>query len=227
MPEIVPVIAEHLEVVGTSQVETASVRIRKRVIEQAGDVDVHVRHDEVRIERVPVNRVVEQPSPIRREGDVTIVPVYEEVLVKQLVLREELRITRHSKTEVRESEPVMLRREEIEITRTPIATDEGERGRAGLKPTRIFTISLPTKEVRMTITISGVFENAAEAKRRKHEAGSRRASTNSRSESRAVLRFAPARSTKIAAASSRSCSAWTTRTIHRATTLRPYDGATP
>ena len=51
MPEIVPVIAEHLEVVGTSQVETASVRIRKRVIEQAGDVDVHVRHDEVRIER--------------------------------------------------------------------------------------------------------------------------------------------------------------------------------
>lgn len=131
MPQTVPVVAEQFEVVGTSQVETARVRIRKRVVEEESDVDVQVRHDEVQIERVPMNRVVEHPSPIRREGDVTIVPVYEEVLVKQLVLREELRITRHSRTEARESEPVMLRREEVEITRTPLAADEEERGRAG------------------------------------------------------------------------------------------------
>jgi uncharacterized protein (TIGR02271 family) len=129
MPETVPVIAEQIEVVGTAQVETESVRIRKRVIEEESDLDVQVRHDEVQIERVPVNRVVEHPSPIRREGEVTIVPVYEEVLVRQLVLREELRITRHSRIEVHESEPVMLRREEVEITRTPIVADEEVRGR--------------------------------------------------------------------------------------------------
>jgi uncharacterized protein (TIGR02271 family) len=131
MPKTVPVIAEQLEVVGTEQIETARVRVRKRVVDEERAPKVEVRYDEVQIERVPMNRIVEHPSPVRHEGDVTVVPVYEEVLVKQLVLREEVRITRHSRTAIRESEPVILRRDEVEITRTSLAGDEEERGRAG------------------------------------------------------------------------------------------------
>lgn len=127
----IPVVAEQFEVIGTREVETARVQIRKRVIEDERAVDMPLRRDDVDIERVSLNRVVEQAAPIRREGDVTIVPVYEEVLVKQLVLREELRITRRTSTQARESERVLLRREDVEITRTPIADMQEPGGRAG------------------------------------------------------------------------------------------------
>jgi uncharacterized protein (TIGR02271 family) len=119
--ETIPVIAEEIEGVGTREVETARVRIRKRVLEDPQTVTVPLRRDEVEIERVSVNRVVDQVSPIRYEGDVTIVPVFEEVLVRQLVLKEEVRVRRRSTTEPRESEPVVLLREEVEVTRTPNA----------------------------------------------------------------------------------------------------------
>lgn len=126
----IPLIAERFEVIGTREVETARVRISKRVVEVEQAAELPLRRDDVEIERVSLNRVVEQAAPIRHEGDVTIVPVYEEVLVKQLVLKEELRITRRSSTEPRASERVLLRREEIEITRTPIAQTQEPGGRA-------------------------------------------------------------------------------------------------
>jgi hypothetical protein len=89
---------------------------------------------------VRCDRVVDQASPIRTEGDVTIVPVYEEVLVKQLVLKEELRITRRSTIERADSGAVVLRREHIDITRTPTAKpnepDSSITGRAGSKDTQ-------------------------------------------------------------------------------------------
>lgn len=119
MDESFQVFAEQLTV-GKRKVQTARVRVSKRVVVEERSVDVTLRHERVEIERVSVNRVVEQVSPIRQEGDVTIVPVYEEVMVKQLVLKEELRITRRS-TEEQRPQPVSLRREEVEVTRTPIA----------------------------------------------------------------------------------------------------------
>jgi len=63
--------------------------------------------------------VVDGPAPESRiEGDVMIVPVLEEVVVvkKQLVLKEELHITRRRIAE-RDSRTVTLRREEATVER--------------------------------------------------------------------------------------------------------------
>jgi hypothetical protein len=59
-------------------------------------VNESLLEEAVNVERVPVNRFIEQPVETRQEGDVTIVPVMEEVLVVQrrLMLKEEIRITR-------------------------------------------------------------------------------------------------------------------------------------
>lgn len=121
MDPTIALVAEQLEV-GKQTVETARVRIGTRVVEREEIVEMPLRHDEVEIERVSVNRVVEQTSPTRYEGDVTIVPVYEEVLVvtKQLVLKEELRITRRSTVHAGEPQRFSLRSEELEVIRNPV-----------------------------------------------------------------------------------------------------------
>src|SRR5690349_12408603 len=55
-------------------------------------IDVPLEAEEVVIERVRVDRAVDAPEQIRTEGDVTVVPIHEEVITKQLVVKEELRI---------------------------------------------------------------------------------------------------------------------------------------
>lgn len=115
--ESIPIVDEQLQVVGTREVETGRVRISKRVVENEQVIQAALRRDDVAIERIPCDRVVSQASPIRTEGDVTIVPVYEEVLVKQLVLREELRIARRITVERRDSGPVVLRSEQVRVER--------------------------------------------------------------------------------------------------------------
>jgi stress response protein YsnF len=59
---------------------------------------------------------------VRQEGDVTIVPVVEEILKVErcLVLKEEVHIRRIKTTE-RHQEQVTLRRQEGTVSRTPIA----------------------------------------------------------------------------------------------------------
>jgi stress response protein YsnF len=77
-----------------------------------------VQREDIEVTRVPINRVVETAPAIRTDGDVTIVPVLEEVLVvtKQLVLKEELHIRRHIETETVEV-PVILRKQRAIIER--------------------------------------------------------------------------------------------------------------
>ena len=72
----------------------------------------------VEVTRVPVDRVVDQPPAIRTDGEVTIVPVVEEVLVveKRLVLKEELHIRRRDSTEEVEV-PVTLRKQRAVVER--------------------------------------------------------------------------------------------------------------
>jgi stress response protein YsnF len=50
----------------------------------------------VSVTRIPINRIVDQAPASRTEGDLTIVPVLEEVLVVEtkLLLREEVHIRR-------------------------------------------------------------------------------------------------------------------------------------
>jgi uncharacterized protein (TIGR02271 family) len=112
-----PVIVEALAVQKRT-VETGRVRIRKRVHEHEEIVDPPLLREEVVIERVPVNRVVEGPIPVRSEGETMIVSVLEEVLVVEtrLLLREELHLTRR-RTDTHQPARVTLRREDVSVER--------------------------------------------------------------------------------------------------------------
>jgi uncharacterized protein (TIGR02271 family) len=84
---VVPVIAEELEV-QKRVVETGKVRITKAVHEREAVVDEPLFSEEVEVERVPIQRVVDKPVPVRYEADTVVVSILEEVLVveKRLML---------------------------------------------------------------------------------------------------------------------------------------------
>ena len=115
--EVVPVV-EETAVVRKERVATETVRLRKRVHEAEEVLDVPVQTEAVEVERVPVGRWLDAPAEVRREGDTTVYPVVEEVLVveKRLRLVEEVRVTRRRETR-RVQERVGLRREEIVVER--------------------------------------------------------------------------------------------------------------
>ena len=116
--DIVIPVAEERIVVHRRRVEGATTRIVKRVLEDTQTVDETLLGEEVEVKRVKVDREVESVEPIRTEGDTTIIPLYEEVLVteKRLVLAEELHVTK-KQTERREEQRVTLRREEVSVER--------------------------------------------------------------------------------------------------------------
>ncbi len=123
---VIPVAEERLSV-RKRRVDGATVRVTKQVREETQTVDEPLFSEEVQVERVKVDRVVDAPEPIRAEGDTTIIPLYEEVLVveKRLVLTEEVRVTKRQ-TEKRAPQSVTLRREEVSVERL-----EPERGDQG------------------------------------------------------------------------------------------------
>jgi uncharacterized protein (TIGR02271 family) len=114
-PLVLPVIEETLTV-DTRPVETGRIRIRKIVHEREELVDPPLLRDEVEIERVPINRVVEGPIPVRYEGDTMMISLLEEVLVvdTRLLLKEEVHITTR-RTETHTPERVTLRREDVTV----------------------------------------------------------------------------------------------------------------
>lgn len=125
MMETIGLVAEQLDV-GVRTVETGRVHIAMRVVETEQTVAVPMQRHEVDIETVSINRVVPEVSPSRHEGDVTIVPVYEERLVvtRQLVLKEELHIRRRSSIQPAQPQTFKLRHEEVTMTRsTPERSD--------------------------------------------------------------------------------------------------------
>jgi uncharacterized protein (TIGR02271 family) len=113
---VLPVVRE-VATVGKRRIDTGrGVRVTKTVLEHQEIVDEPLERDELVVERVVIDRVVDsgQLPSARQEGDVTIVPVLEEVIVtqKRIILKEELRITRVRRT-VRDPQRVSLRREKV------------------------------------------------------------------------------------------------------------------
>lgn len=123
--KVVPVI-EETAVVYKERVVTDRVRLHKRVQATREVLDIPVQTESLEVERVAVGRWIEAPAAIRQEGDTTVYPVVEEVLVveKRLRLVEEVRVTRQRTTrQVREE--VSLRREEILVERDAPPQDPG------------------------------------------------------------------------------------------------------
>jgi uncharacterized protein (TIGR02271 family) len=107
--------------VGKRTVETARVRIHVRTETETVNPHVSLFDQHVEVERVPIGREVTEVPQIREEGDITIIPILEEVLVveKRLVLKEEVHVRRTvAQTEV--SQPVALRRQRADVERTVI-----------------------------------------------------------------------------------------------------------
>ena len=122
MDMVIPTLEERVHV-DTEKVETGRVRVVKRVHTEEHEIEEPVARQEVRVERVPVGRVVEDathPPQARQAGETLIIPLLEEVLVveKRLVLREELHITRDT-SRTTERRKVALRKEEAQVQRQP------------------------------------------------------------------------------------------------------------
>jgi uncharacterized protein (TIGR02271 family) len=123
-PLVVPVLVEELEV-QKRVVETGKVRLTKVVHERETLVDEPLLRDEVEVTRVPIQRVVEAPPPVREDNGMTIIPVVEEVLVveKRWMLREEIHI-RKQRIETHQPQHIMLHSEEVQVERVPRAEKE-------------------------------------------------------------------------------------------------------
>jgi uncharacterized protein (TIGR02271 family) len=110
--------------VGTRERKAGSIRVRKRVRTDREHIEVPTRHEEVSVERVPVEG---EASETQIGDEEVVVPVTEEEVVvhKRPVLKEEVRIRKDvvEETEVVEED---IRREEVEVE------DETERRGRGL-----------------------------------------------------------------------------------------------
>ena len=130
--EVIPLVDE-TAAIGKQQVVTGRVRVRTVADTSEEIAHADLLREDVEVTRVPIDRVVDAPPQIRTDGDVTIVPVLEEVLVveKRLVLKEELHIRRRIATETVEV-PVTLRKQRAIVERdTPesLSSDEETTGR--------------------------------------------------------------------------------------------------
>jgi uncharacterized protein (TIGR02271 family) len=117
---LIPLHAEELSV-SKEQVETGRVRVETVTREREQLVDELLAREHVEVERVAVGTPIDAVPAMRQDGDTTIIPVVEEVLVveRRLVLKEEIHIRRLRTTE-RHQESVTLRRQEAVVTRLPI-----------------------------------------------------------------------------------------------------------
>ena len=113
----VPVSEEQLTI-ETRRVPTGHVRVETRTETLHEIAEADLETSEVEVVRVPIDKEVEVPPPMRSEGDVTIIPVLEErlVLTKRLVLTEEIHIKRRRSVETVEV-PVSLRKQHAIVTR--------------------------------------------------------------------------------------------------------------
>jgi len=106
------------EVVNVSKREVVTGRIRIRTLEESSDQLVRQELDtaQVSVTRIPVNRIVDRTPVPRTEGDLTIVPVLEEVLVVEtkLMLKEEIHI-RRTQTKETVEHSVKLRKQRAVI----------------------------------------------------------------------------------------------------------------
>ena len=114
---IVPLIEEQLEITKRT-VATGKVLLETTVEAYDVTVDEPLVVNSWKVERIAFGHVVPTVPPVREEALTTIYPVLEErmVVTKELVLVEEIRVTREI-SERRDPQTFTLRREHMEIQR--------------------------------------------------------------------------------------------------------------
>ena len=119
--EVIPVVEERAVVVKRKKL-TGGLRVRTVVRESKEVIDQPLTTEEIEVERVPLDRWVDAPVPVRQEGLTTIITLLEEVVVveKRLRATEEVRITKRRTTR-QASQHLTLRREEAVVERLEVA----------------------------------------------------------------------------------------------------------
>jgi stress response protein YsnF len=109
-------VVEERAVVRKRKKLTGGVRLRTVVHEDEELIDALLHTEQAEVERIPLDRWVEEPVPVRQEGDTTIITLHEEVVVVEKRLRaiEEVRMTRRH-TVHGEQQRITLRREEVVV----------------------------------------------------------------------------------------------------------------
>jgi stress response protein YsnF len=117
--ERIPVVEETVTI-DKRQTVKGVVRARTVTHEDVAVVDEPMLSEQVEVERVRIDRFIDAPAPVRQEGDTTIIPVFEEVVVveKRLKLVEEVRLTKRQ-TIRHEPQTITLRRQEAVVERLP------------------------------------------------------------------------------------------------------------
>ena len=108
----VPLVEERLVVEKRAVERTAIVQLRTR--EEDVRVNETLSREHVDVERVPLDLIVNEPPAIREEGDLTVIPIVEEVLVRRFRVIEELHLRRRVET-VEVDETVTLRQQRVHI----------------------------------------------------------------------------------------------------------------
>lgn len=115
---VIPVLQEELQVHKRSVETGRGIRVHKTVQEREEAVDMELMRDELDVERVPIGSFVDAANlpTARQEGDILIVPVFEEVLVveKRMRLVEEVRISKRQHAHPA-NQNVVLRSEQVSI----------------------------------------------------------------------------------------------------------------
>ena len=121
---VIPLVEERIRV-GKREVESGRLLVRVDVNERHERVVEELARDEVTIERVTMNQRLTEVPHVRLEGNVTVIPVVEEVVVveKALVLVEEIRIHRATGSQTADI-PVTIRSEEVTIERQDAARSQ-------------------------------------------------------------------------------------------------------
>lgn len=106
---------------------TGRVRVSTRTETAEELVSAVLDGSDVEVTRIGVDRDIEVAPPVRTEGDVTVIPVVEEILVveKRLVLREEIHIRQTKKPQSVEL-PVTLRKQHAVIERDDVPDNPSE-----------------------------------------------------------------------------------------------------
>jgi uncharacterized protein (TIGR02271 family) len=126
---VVPVAEERLRI-DKRLVTTGVVTVEKRVRTEPVHLEEVLSHEELDVQRVAVDKFVDEAPQPYADGDTWVLPIVEEVLVveRRLRVREELRITRRvaSRTEVQDLE---RRIEEVEVHRSDVQTTSSSESR--------------------------------------------------------------------------------------------------
>lgn len=115
--EVKEVLEERL-VVDKRKVVTGKVILEKKVYEDEVPYETSGFQEEAVIDVKKIGKIVDSPGPsVREEGNTTIFSVYREELVKQVVLVEEIHVTKKKSNQTYKGTKI-LKREEVNIKRS-------------------------------------------------------------------------------------------------------------